>query len=300
MSERRRVAKRVAKRALGCDSAGEAHEAGGGQWARLSELDRQRRALRYSQVELARALGVSAHSLGRVLRGEPVRRGPGRTLCTPEGIQRIEIALHLYARSARKAHQRAPRAERHPRTTVPAPTVPTAPSRAVSGADTVVPSRSARMPIPVDARRPVRLLIVEDDLATVELYRLVLAEEHEVEYQVDIARTAVECLERLEATYERDPYDILLMDFGVADVRSGLGHTSLLARFERTPALLPRSVLVVSGISPYHYQLKREQMLSIGAAFVAKPFDIDELLQTLRALAYPQPLAPRDTQPALG
>jgi len=109
----------------------------------------------------------------------------------------------------------------------------------------------------------------------------VLAEEHAIHYIVDVARTAQECLERLHGM---QTYDVLLRDLGVADMHGESDEKSLLATFERLPHMLPRHILVVSGISPYQLRLERDRLASLGAAFMSKPSDVDDLLVALRSL----------------
>ncbi len=128
-----------------------------------------------------------------------------------------------------------------------------------------------------------RLLIAEDDPATVGLYRMVLQEEEALHYDATFVSTPAECLKAL-AGQGHTPYDVLLMDLGLADLRPGEQHVSILEQLCAEPALRSRRLLVVSGISPYALQGKREVLTTLEAAFLPKPFDIDELLIAVRSL----------------
>ncbi len=275
---------------------------------RLALLERRRQAQGCTVVALARALGISRSTLARMLRGQQVRRGRAREFMTAEGLQRIEIALNLFARAA--ARQRVSpgpiRASRgravdsaHSSNALalvrrPASNAGEKKIRASARPDTALevrPAFAAPAALALAAAPEVRVLVVEDDAPTVELYRLVLAEERAIRYSVDVARTAQECLERLRGAR---PYDVLLMDLGVADAHGESDEKSLLATFARQPRMLPGRILVVSGISPYRLQLKRTTLAALGAAFMPKPFDVDDLLIALRSLVMP------DSEPAQG
>lgn len=256
---------------------------------RLAALNLRRQAQGCSLTALAHALGVSRSTLTRVLQGQPVRHGPAREFNTLEGLQRIEIALDLFARATTPARPRTPGNQL--KSQAPKPTRSGAKNATLRSDRTSI----ATSPTTLDSRQEVahaataviqeapqiRVLIVEDDAPTVDLYRLVLAEERAIHYRMDVARTAQECLKRLRGAQS---YDILLMDLGVSDMHAENDEESLLATFERQPQLLPQRILVVSGISPYRLQLKRTRLAALGVAFMPKPFDVDDLLLALRSL----------------
>jgi CheY-like chemotaxis protein len=129
------------------------------------------------------------------------------------------------------------------------------------------------------------MLIAEDDRETVVLYKELFAEEdRRVTYEIDVATTASECLSKLRDARTGHPYDILLMDLSLGDDLQRNPERSLLFQLRRRISWVPRLVLAVSGISPYHFSAKSADLAALGAIFIAKPFDIEELLQTVYAL----------------
>lgn len=297
---------------------------GGGTLAeRTRRLAVERKALGCTQAEIAHLMGISTSSLSRRLRAiesAAASAHPDTSLDAAEAaeiVQRAELALRLYAASLKPAQSsaRAPAAEtltgkakarRGPaatsssaatrpriapapereRTIYARPPLPTlgllddwAPVPAAGGANVPAPARC-------------RILIAEDDADTVGLYRMVFADDDEgMIYDVDVARTASECLDRLRAAAS-SPYDLLLMDLGIGDMHGSDTERGLLDRLKRMPALLPSRVLVVSGISPYQLERKAPDLRRLRARFLSKPFDIDELLACVRSLLDGRSLPP--------
>ncbi len=270
---------------------------------RLLRIEAARRQIGCTREQLAKAVGVSRATLARMLSAEHVLAHGTSAAAGVEGLQRVELALTLVARATsgpRAAPLAAPLAAppaaparrgakgSRPKTEGTAPISPprrearthTRPRAAVTAASTG--QAGAEIAPAAGATRTCRVLVAEDDAATVELYRLVLAEESELSYEITVADTARECLERLEAAGQ--PYDLLLMDLGLADVRKGSLRGSLLSQLARRKDLLPRRVLVVSGISPYQLAAKRAALAAIRAIFLPKPFDVDDLLAVVRGL----------------
>lgn len=254
-------------------------------------LDARRRALGCSQAELARLLGVSATSVSRFFRGESAG------LAGAAGAQRVELALRLFAqqrttqvRSSQERVRPAPtkRRVRLGTSAAAAARAHVAPQHSSPGAEYARPPLLLDGPteihVPLDLRA-YRLLLAEDDADTLGLYQAVLGDDEAARYEMTVARTASACLERLrEAAALGRPYDLLLMDLAITDARGDLGANGLLPRLRREPALLPERVLVVSGISPYLLQRKRADLAALGAAFLPKPFDIEELARAVRSL----------------
>lgn len=237
--------------------------------------------------------------MARLLRDPRVGRG----LATVEGLGRLEAALGSYERTNAKAarsgrtapERRQPRPPRQisarqddtfaPRQRKRSTTVRIAKWAATDAPVDLTQIESAMMPA---GGQRYRILIAEDDAATIGLYTMVLAEDDEMRYELDVVQTPQACLEHLRRARQGKPYDLLLTDLGLADVRPDDQRPSLLQQFAEHPDLLPPALLVVSGISPYSLQRKRAQLATLGAAFLAKPFDIDELLAVVRALCLAQ------------
>lgn len=268
-------------------------------------LDARRVELGCSRSALARLLGVSPATITRAL--APLRAAaPSRSkLHSADGLRRIEVALALYARErdARSATtprqaSKAARAAQTPRNQRAITNDEVIAPRSRTQARTVKIAKWLETEQPVDLpdvapskvasgmqhRETFRILVAEDDPATISLYQMVLAEEEDISYDLEFVQTPQDCLERLVRAARGMPYDLLLTDLGLADIRPDDQRPSLLQQFTQHPELLPRATLVVSGISPYALQRKRAQLVALHAAFLPKPFDIDELLAVVRAL----------------
>jgi len=129
-----------------------------------------------------------------------------------------------------------------------------------------------------------RVLIAEDDLATVALYTTLFTEEEQrLHYEITVATTVAECLQRLRAAWAERPYDLLVMDLGLGD-RSGSPGKGLLGQLGLRPRWVPPHLLVVSGVSPHHLRDRLADLAKLCATFLPKPFDIDELLDSAYAL----------------
>jgi CheY-like chemotaxis protein len=141
------------------------------------------------------------------------------------------------------------------------------------------------------------MLIAEDDPETVALYTtLFTEEEHRLRYEITVATTVAEVIQRLGATWARHPYDLLVMDLGLGD-RSGTtgqGLLGLLGQLRQRPGWVPPHLLVVSGISPHHLRERLADLAKLCATFLPKPFDIDELLDSAYALVTGKKLTSRN------
>jgi CheY-like chemotaxis protein len=255
---------------------------------RFLRIEERRRQIGCTQEQLARAVGVSRSTLARMLSSERVLAREANMMAVLEGLRRIELALSVLARASAPAAAVVPdRRAAKARAGVASATAPATRATAVHGwpMDLAGLERpTAQSATTGSLPRTCRLLVAEDDVATMELYRQVLAEESELTYQITVAGTARECLDRLEATGSQAPYDLLLMDLGLADVRTGSPRDGLLGQLVRHRKLLPRRVLIVSGISPQQLAAQRAAMAAIRAAYLSKPFDVDELLALVRGL----------------
>jgi CheY-like chemotaxis protein len=258
----------------------------------IARLDALRRSLGCSQSELARLIGVSQSSLSRLFRLPSREHRGAPTLATRDGLSRVEMALKAFAtatpseRPAKKASLRnSGRPDLGPPEHVSAVTrLPGHAPRWRRKLEAATRSGVAAVAAETPNRTTYRLLIAEDDLETVALYTtLFTEEEHRLRYEITVATTVGECLQRLSATWAKRPYDLLVMDLGMGD-RYGSAAKSLLDQLRQRPRWVPPHLLVVSGISPYHLRGKLADLAKLCATFLAKPFDIDELLDSAYAL----------------
>jgi CheY-like chemotaxis protein len=258
----------------------------------IARLDALRRSLGCSQSELARMIGVSQSSLSRLFRSPSREHRRAQELATWEGLSRVESALKVFA----TIHPAPGRGKTGPTRTpesrasfgVP-PTPPAAPTR--------VPRRVQRWKRKLEkatrsgggvaeesTKTTYRLLIAEDDPETVALYTtLFTEEEHRLSYEITVATTVAEVIQRLRATWAKRPYDLLVMDLGLGD-RSGSSGKGLLGQLGQRPRWVPPHLLVVSGISPHYLRDRLADLAKLCATFLAKPFDIDDLLDSAYAL----------------
>lgn len=115
-----------------------------------------------------------------------------------------------------------------------------------------------------------RVLIVDDDHAM----RRVLFEVLSEKYECNTASTAEEALQFLQV----ESYDVIVTDLAMP----GLDGMSLMKRVQLRDEDTP--VIMISGRGS---ELLADQVMALGAfAYLSKPFDLNELEQTLdRALA---------------
>ncbi len=119
--------------------------------------------------------------------------------------------------------------------------------------------------------RTLRILLVEDDSSISKVLALAM---HELglPYHLDQALSAEEGLE----LWEREPYDLLLTDFNLRG-RSGLG---LIGDLKQQGVTAP-TVLFTAHDSA---QIRREARTIGVTRFIAKPFIIEEFVNTVRML----------------
>lgn len=261
---------------------------------RLAQLDARRRELGCTQAALGRVLGVSPSSVSRLFNPTGARNRP-QALISPEGIKRIELALRLLGQAATNAQQvprpatRAFTAHETPVRRQVSRALTHAAENASRPAQPALLSDSGVFPVPSRQRRAAlprmyRLLLAEDDADTVNLYQMVFADatDDAVQYSVTIARTARECIERLLQSVA--PFDLLVMDLGIAEPDDGSPERHLLPWLHEHPALRPPRVLVVSGFSGYQLHARMADLRALNAVYMPKPFDVDEMLAAVRAL----------------
>lgn len=119
--------------------------------------------------------------------------------------------------------------------------------------------------------RTLRILLVEDDSSISKILAIAM---HELgmPYHLDQAFSAEEGLE----LWEREPYDLLLTDFNLRG-RSGLG---LIGDLKQQGVTAP-TVLFTAHDSP---QIRRDARAIGVTRFIAKPFIIEEFINTVRML----------------
>ncbi len=116
------------------------------------------------------------------------------------------------------------------------------------------------------------LLYIEDDLSNQELLRLILLERPEIQLSI-----AGHGSLGLKLAY-RDRPDLIVLDLQLPDMPG----TSVLADLRQNPATALTPVLILSADATEHAASK---LLAAGATgFVAKPFGVSELLETVDAM----------------
>jgi CheY-like chemotaxis protein len=118
-----------------------------------------------------------------------------------------------------------------------------------------------------------RVLVVDDDRAIAKLVQDILQGEG---YLVECAGSAVAAF---SSVAEQCP-DILLLDLSMPVMD---GWWTLLRLYRQDPRLVHLPVVVMSAAVEEH---RAEEL---GVAFVAKPFDLDTLLGTIRDTLVPPP-----------
>jgi CheY-like chemotaxis protein len=251
-------------------------------WGDIARLNALRRRLHCSQSQLAQMIGVSQSSLSRLFRLPQLSLDSSHFLATSEGLSRIELALGMYPMTLLPRGK--PKGLKEPEEPQ---------ARPKAALDTMAPGEPAALSSG-DASRPVyRLLIAEDDRETVELYTLLFTEEEQrLRYDITVATTARECLQRLRTAEHHGAYDLLVMDLDLGDHPDASGK-SLLGHLRRRPRWIPPHLLVVSGLSPHVLRSKLVDLARLNAAYLPKPFDIEDLLDSVYALLTGKYLAPK-------
>jgi CheY-like chemotaxis protein len=127
------------------------------------------------------------------------------------------------------------------------------------------------MPSENEAERAARILVVEDDISISRLIGLAMPELG-VPYVFVGALSAEEGLE----LWEQEPFDLLLTDYNLPGMRG----TELIATLKAQGATAPM-VLFTAYDSP---KLAREVRKLGVAAYIAKPFLMEDMLDTIRRL----------------
>jgi CheY-like chemotaxis protein len=124
------------------------------------------------------------------------------------------------------------------------------------------------------SRKRSMIVIVEDDLPTLELLCELLSDEG---YQTVCCRTVNDAHDRIR----QDQPDVVILDLHMAGSDSGL---SLLDILRKTPATLELPVVVCSADTKL-LKHKAQELASANCAVLEKPFDIDEFVDTVRTMS---------------
>src|SRR5579883_572672 len=118
-----------------------------------------------------------------------------------------------------------------------------------------------------------RILVVNDTQEILELFRLLLEEEG---YEVLLSGVPLQSLREVEQLRP----DLIVLDILFRDEKTGWQMLEML-RLSRSTALIP--VLICSA-ALREIQEQEGYLNSQGVRIVYKPFDIDVLLQTIKAM----------------
>jgi DNA-binding response OmpR family regulator len=119
-----------------------------------------------------------------------------------------------------------------------------------------------------------RILVVNDTQEILELFRMLLEEEEG--YDVVLSGFPIQQVKEIEHIKP----DLIILDLVLGDEKTGMQMLQML-KMQRSTAAIP--VLVCTAA----LQIVREQegyLVSQGVHVVYKPFDIDELLTTVKQL----------------
>ncbi|MDQ2716544.1 MAG: response regulator [Chloroflexota bacterium] len=128
--------------------------------------------------------------------------------------------------------------------------------------------------------------LLEDDIAIQEMLKLVLQDEN---YAVTIYPTAEECLDALLAA-ERDqahsPLDLLIVDWRLPGLVSGIQVIQKIRDTTRFRAL-PIILTTAASFSD------TPEFAGLQATFLEKPFAIDEMVDTIKILTHSDSVSER-------
>jgi CheY-like chemotaxis protein len=124
------------------------------------------------------------------------------------------------------------------------------------------------------SRKPSKVVIVEDDLPTLELLCELLSDEG---YQTVCCRTVNDAHDRIR----QDQPDVVILDVHMAGSDSGL---TLLDILRKNPATLKLPVVVCSADTKL-LNHKAQELGNANCVVLEKPFDIDELVNTVSTIS---------------
>jgi DNA-binding response OmpR family regulator len=119
----------------------------------------------------------------------------------------------------------------------------------------------------------VRILLIEDDVTTIESIKLCL-EIYEPESKLDFSNSGLEAIHKLKQT----EFDVVIIDLGLPDI-DGLLLLEQLRQFSQIPAII---------LTARHNREAQIKSMRLGANdFITKPFDYRNLLNRLSQIAKP-------------
>ena len=124
--------------------------------------------------------------------------------------------------------------------------------------------------------QPPRILLAEDDAAMREVLVDALVE---AGYDVIVASDGHELLDRIGEAWLEEDYDLVLSDVRMPGCSGLRAIEALRERDWATPIVF----MTAFGSPRAHGEAQR-----LGASMLDKPFEVDELLDTVRALVPPQ------------
>ena len=123
---------------------------------------------------------------------------------------------------------------------------------------------------PASPPGPARILLVDDDLAVLELVDRYLGRQG---YTIQRAQNGLEAVERIE----EEEYDLILLDV-LMPKQDGMVTYRQIA--EQRPELVSRIIFATGNAAEAKTRAFLEE---VGATYIAKPFDLPELAELVRA-----------------
>lgn len=125
---------------------------------------------------------------------------------------------------------------------------------------------------------PIRILLVDDEVSVLELIRTTL---ETCGYVIDTAATSQEAMEKVR----HDEYGMVILDLLLPDMNGFL----LSQEIRRLRPSLGNRILFISGI--LFGQSTIEQLGSVGAGFLSKPFQLRALIEAVDRISGGRPSA---------
>jgi CheY-like chemotaxis protein len=128
-----------------------------------------------------------------------------------------------------------------------------------------------------------RVGLLEDDIATQEMFLLILQEEG---YTAVNYTSAEECLAAMEITtpsITQRPVDVMIIDWRLDGTITGL---EVIRRIRNTPHLHTLPIILTTAATVSEAELEEVQQLHV--ALLEKPFSVDEISQLIKRIAPPE------------